>query len=151
MRAASHQVGSIGAQALGAALAGNPATTLASLNIGQNRIGAVGTASLAEALASNCTLTSLDVGNNSIGVAGAQALAGAIATNRKLARLDLWSNGIGTAGAGRRTGPSMCGGSRLKADMPPGLKGGARTQRGGMEARPPGPEVCISDRSPDSE
>ncbi|KAI9355024.1 hypothetical protein DFJ73DRAFT_759088 [Zopfochytrium polystomum] len=81
-------------------------TTLRSLSLGSNAIGASGAAALASGLAATRTLAKLHLGNNGIGDAGAVALATAFAaagaaadTPSTLTTLNLASNGIGAAGA----------------------------------------------------
>ena len=64
-------------------------TTLTSLNVSHNEIGAAG----AQALATNTTLTSLNVSQNRIGAAGARALA----ANTTLTSLDASWNQIAPA------------------------------------------------------
>jgi Ran GTPase-activating protein (RanGAP) involved in mRNA processing and transport len=59
-------------------------TTLTSLDLGNNSIGDVGAASLAEALGYNTALKELNLGDNSIGTAGAASLAEALKVNSTL-------------------------------------------------------------------
>jgi hypothetical protein len=65
--------------------------TLTSLNVGFNRIGAIG----AKALSTNTRLTSLKVSDNKIGDEGAKALS----TNTSLTLLNISNNEIGAEGA----------------------------------------------------
>jgi hypothetical protein len=74
-------------------------TTLTSLDLENNDIGAAGATALATALQTNTTLTSLDLANNNIGAAGATALATALQTNTTLTSLNLDGNYIGASGA----------------------------------------------------
>ena len=80
-----NNIGAEGAQALASL------TALTSLNLSFNHIGDAG----AQALASLTALTSLELRDNNIGAEGAQALAKLTA----LTSLNLWGNHIGDAGA----------------------------------------------------
>jgi hypothetical protein len=64
-------------------------TTLTSLNLRDNQIGAAGATALATALQTNTTLTALNLWSNEIGAAGATALATALQTNKTLTSLHL--------------------------------------------------------------
>jgi hypothetical protein len=83
-----------GARHLAAALERN--TSLATLKLGEGRIGAEGARHLAAALGRNTTLTALHLGENIVGDNGARHLAAALERNTTLEVLDLSSNKIGT-------------------------------------------------------
>jgi Ran GTPase-activating protein (RanGAP) involved in mRNA processing and transport len=72
---------------------------LEKLDLSQNRIGANGAATLADALCENTSLTTLDLGENVLGNAGATAIANALIVNRSLAVLDLAGANDGKGGA----------------------------------------------------
>lgn len=80
-----------------AALAGN--TSVTSLCLGVNHIGAGGAGDLAEALTQNSTLSSLDLRGNNLRSRGAERLAGALLRNSSLTAIDLRGNGIMDSGA----------------------------------------------------
>ena len=67
-------------------------STLTTLVLRGNEMGAAGAGRLAEALAINSTLANLNLGYNKFGAAGARRLAEALATNSSLTTLDLWAN-----------------------------------------------------------
>jgi hypothetical protein len=71
---------------------------LTSLNLGENKIGAAGAASLAPSLALMAKLTSLDLYYNEIGDAGAASLAPALAAMMRLESLGLGANALGPGG-----------------------------------------------------
>ncbi|CAF0900157.1 unnamed protein product [Adineta steineri] len=85
-------IGAVGAQRLANALQYN--TTLTTLDLDNNQIGVVGAQHLADALQNNATLTSLDLGCNLIEDVGAQRLANALQYNTSLTTLDLSSNNL---------------------------------------------------------
>ena len=62
----------MGASSLASALEKN--TTLQTLNLGENSVGAAGASSLASALEKNTTLQTLNLGSNSVGDAGRDGL-----------------------------------------------------------------------------
>jgi Leucine Rich repeat len=89
-----NQIGAAGAEALAAALPNSKVTTL---YFGVNQIGDAGAEALAAALP-NSKVTELDLRTNQIGAAGAEALAAAL-PNSKVTELNLIVNQIGDAGA----------------------------------------------------
>ncbi|KAL1511220.1 hypothetical protein AB1Y20_006033 [Prymnesium parvum] len=74
-------------------------TTLTSLLLSDNRIGAEGAKDVAVALKINTTLTSLHLRGNSIGAEGAREVAAALKANTTLTSLLLSDNAIGDVGA----------------------------------------------------
>ena len=74
-------------------------TSLSSLVLQSNSIGAEGANSLAQALRANRSLSSLDVSKNSVGNEGANSLAQSLRENTSLSSLVLQSNFIGAEGA----------------------------------------------------
>ena len=79
-------------------------TTLEVFNIyGNNRIGDVGAAALADALAVNSSLRVLWVNSCGIGAVGWRAIADALKTNSSLESLVMANNKIGDAGASAST------------------------------------------------
>ena len=93
----SNSIGAGGANALAQALRVN--TTLSSLNLFSNSIGDEGANSLAQALRVNTSLSSLDVACNSIGDEGANSIAQALRVNISLSSLNLYWNLIRGKGA----------------------------------------------------
>ncbi|XP_068738348.1 protein NLRC3-like isoform X2 [Montipora capricornis] len=83
--------------ALSQALAVN--TSLTSLDLSQNSIGAEGGTSLSQALAVNTSLTTLDLSDSSIGADGVTSISQALAVNTSLTTLDMSHNSIGAEGA----------------------------------------------------
>ena len=83
--------------ALSEALAVN--TSLTTLDLSRNSIGAEGATSLSQALAVNTYLTTLDLSGNSIGDAGTTSLSQALAVNTSLTTLRLYGNSIGDEAA----------------------------------------------------
>ena len=73
-------------------------TSLTSLYLSHNSIGAKGTNYLSEALRENSSLTSLYLSHNSIGAKGANSLSEALKVNTSLTSLDLSGNFIGDEG-----------------------------------------------------
>jgi hypothetical protein len=73
-------------------------TTLTTLDLDGNDIGAVGAQALATALLTNTTLETLSLDGNDIGDVGAQALATALLTNTTLITLILYENNFGAVG-----------------------------------------------------
>jgi Ran GTPase-activating protein (RanGAP) involved in mRNA processing and transport len=94
---ASDEIGANGARALAAALRVN--STLSSLNLRSNDIEDDGARALAAALQDNSSLTSLNLGSNDIADDGGRALAAALQVNSSLTSLDLEENAIGDDGA----------------------------------------------------
>ena len=92
-----NSIGAEGANSLSWALRKN--TSLSSLNLTLNSIGANGTNSLSEALRVNNSLTSLHLSHNSIGVKGTNSLSEALRVNTSLTSLHLSHNSIGAKGA----------------------------------------------------
>ena len=92
-----NSIGAEGANSLSEALRVN--TSLTSLNLFQNSIGAYGANSLSEALKVNISLTLLDLSCNSIGPEGANSLYQALRVNTSLTFLKLSENSIGADGA----------------------------------------------------
>jgi len=74
-------------------------STLSSINLSCNGIGAKGAGDLSEALKINASLTSVDLAYNDIGVEGASHLSEALKTNASLTSLNLYGNDIKAAGA----------------------------------------------------
>ncbi|XP_068753267.1 protein NLRC3-like [Montipora capricornis] len=92
-----NSIGAEGATSLSQALAVN--TSLTTLNLSGNSIDAEGATSLSQALAINTSLTTLTLFGNSIGAEGATSLARALAVNTSLTTLNLSDNSIGDEGA----------------------------------------------------
>ncbi|XP_067039944.1 protein NLRC3-like isoform X2 [Acropora muricata] len=92
-----NSIGAEGAYFLSQALRVN--TSLTSLELRGNPIGADGANSLSEALKINTSLTSLDLFENSIGADGANSLSKALRVNSSLTFLDLRDNTTGAEGA----------------------------------------------------
>ena len=90
-------IGAEGASSLSQALVVN--TSLTTLNLSDNSIDAEGATSLSQALAVNTSLTTLDLLGNSIGDEGATSLSQALAVNTSLTTLRLFDNSIGAEGA----------------------------------------------------
>ena len=93
----SNPIGAEGASSLSEALRVN--TSLTSLLLSSNSIGAEGASSLSEALRVNTSLTSLLLSSNSIGAEGASSLSEALKVNTSLTSLRLCKNSIGDEGA----------------------------------------------------
>jgi hypothetical protein len=72
---------------------------LTTLNLGSNKIGDTGAASLTDALKVNNVLTTLNLGSNKIDDAGAVSLGDALNVNSVLTELYLGSNNISSSGA----------------------------------------------------
>jgi len=83
---------------LGRALASDKCR-VATLVLEGNKIGACGTAALAEALKTNTTVTKVDLSGNEIGDSGVVALVDALKTNTTVTEIKLWKNKIGDSGA----------------------------------------------------
>ena len=79
-------------------------SSLATLNLGENDIGAEGAGSLAGVLGQCSALATLNLGSNVIGAAGARSLAGVLGQCSSLTTLNLGCNGIGDVGAGSLAG-----------------------------------------------
>ena len=92
-----NSIGAEGANSLSQTLRVN--TSLTSLHLSRNSIGAEGANSLSQALRVNTSLTSLDLSRNSIGDKGAKLLSQALRVNTSLTSLDLTLNFIGNEGA----------------------------------------------------
>ena len=92
-----NNIGAKGAVALAEALLGN--TTLTTLDLYLNSIGSEGAVALSEALLGNTTLRTLLLGRNDIGAECAVALAKALLGNAALMTIDLSFNDIGAEGA----------------------------------------------------
>ena len=92
-----NSIGAEGANSLSQALRVN--TSLTSLKLRGNSVGADGANSLSEALRINTSLTSLHLFENSIGADGANSLSEALRVNTSLTSLDLRYNSIGAEGA----------------------------------------------------
>ena len=92
----SNFIGAEGANLLAQALSVN--TSLSSLSLRRNCIGSDGASSLARALRLNNSLSSLNLSLNFIGDDGANSLAQALRLNSSLSSLDLSSNSIGDEG-----------------------------------------------------
>jgi Ran GTPase-activating protein (RanGAP) involved in mRNA processing and transport len=87
-----NDIGAEGAKALGAALAQN--SSLTTLHLSDYSIGAEGAKALGAALAQNSSLTTLHLNYNKIGAEGVMALGAALAQNSSLTTLDLIDNYI---------------------------------------------------------
>ena len=81
-------------------------TSLTTLNLWGDDIGAQGGKAIGRALQSNNTLTRLDLGNNNIGDEGAIQIAAAVRGHTALTELTLNSNNIGSAG-GKALGEAL--------------------------------------------
>ena len=92
-----NQIDDAGARAIGVVLQVNQ--SIQELNIEYNQIGEKGAQALGTALQTNHTLQSLNLEENKIGDAGAQALGTALQVNQSLQSLNLEDNKIGDAGA----------------------------------------------------
>ena len=92
-----NQIGSIGAQALGAALQVNQ--SIQSLNLEYNHIGDIGAQALGTALKFNQSIQKLKLSRNQIGATGIETLGTALEVNQSIQKLNLHSNQIGTVGA----------------------------------------------------
>ena len=92
-----NSIGAEGATSLSQALAVN--TSLATLDLSVNGIRPEGAISLSQALAVNTSLTTLYLSQNSIGAEGATSLSQALAVNTSLTTLNLSRNSIGAEGA----------------------------------------------------
>ncbi|XP_068699994.1 nucleotide-binding oligomerization domain-containing protein 2-like [Montipora foliosa] len=90
-------IGAEGATLLSQALEVN--TSLTTLDLSHNYIGAEGATSLSQALAVNTTLTNLYLYHNSIDDESATSLSQALEVNSSLATLELAFNSIGNEGA----------------------------------------------------
>ena len=90
-------IGAEGAFSLSQALA--VSTSLTTLNLSDNSIFDEGATSLSQALAVNTSLTTLDLSLNYIGAEGAFSLSQALAVSTSLTTLDLSENSIGDEGA----------------------------------------------------
>ncbi len=80
-------------------------TTLTTLYLGSNNIGAEGARTLAASLDNNATLMSLDLFNNDIGAEGARSLAAALNNNATLTSLNLYRNNKALKARGRSRRP----------------------------------------------
>ena len=92
-----NSIGAEGATSLSQALAVN--TSLTTLDLSRNSIGAEGATSLSQAVAVNTSLTTLHLPHNYIGAEGVTSLSHALAVNTFLTTLDLYRNSIGAEGA----------------------------------------------------
>ncbi|KAL0243362.1 hypothetical protein GEMRC1_005923 [Eukaryota sp. GEM-RC1] len=92
-----NSIGAEGARALAEALKVNVSVT--SVNLSYNSIGAEGVRALAEALKVNVSVTSVNLSYNSIGAEGVRALAEALKVNVSVTSVNLKSNSIGVEGA----------------------------------------------------
>ena len=92
-----NSLGADGATSLSQALAVN--TSLTTLHLSDNSIGDEGATSLSQAFAVNTSLTTLHLYHNSIGAEGAISLSQALAVNTSLTTLHLSDNSIGDEGA----------------------------------------------------
>ena len=92
-----NSIGAEGANSLSQALRVN--TSLTSLNLSNNSISAEGANSLSQALRVNTSLTSLNLSQNSIGDEGDNFLSQALRVNTSLTSLDLSLNSISAEGA----------------------------------------------------
>ncbi|KAL0242827.1 hypothetical protein GEMRC1_005390 [Eukaryota sp. GEM-RC1] len=92
-----NSIGAEGARALADVLKIN--TSVTSVFVGSDCIGDNGVRALAEALKVNASVTSVNLGYNSIGAEGARALADALKTNTSVTSVDLEENSIGDEGA----------------------------------------------------
>ena len=90
-------IGAEGATFLSQALVVN--TSLTTLDLSMNSIGAEGATLLSQTLPVNTSLTTLDLSDNSIGAEGATSLSQALTVNTSLTTLDLSDNSIGAEGA----------------------------------------------------
>jgi hypothetical protein len=93
---AANGISFAGCKAWGALL-GLGVTSLTSLDLARNAIGASGAACLARGLARNTALRALLVDGNGVGNFGAQSMVEPLAANVTLVVLGLTSNGIATA------------------------------------------------------
>ena len=84
-----------GVDALAAALS---VSTIRTLNLSENRLGAEGVKALVPGLAST-SLTSLDLSRNSLGAEGAAELAAGLGASASLLKLDVRLNKLGSEGA----------------------------------------------------
>lgn len=94
--AGGHDIGTEGAAAIGAGLAGS--RSLRSLSIGHRGMGDAGVAALSEGLMQNTGLTRLDLELKGAGAAGAAALAGVLERHPTLEALVVARNSLGDAG-----------------------------------------------------
>eukprot|EP01033_Poteriospumella_lacustris_P016510 gene16510-11807_t len=93
-----NSIGAVGVTEVASALEAN--TTLTTLHLSNNFIGATGAPEATSLLLrGNTTLKTLDLSGNLIGAVGAKALASALRGNTTLTSLDLDGNGIGDEGA----------------------------------------------------
>ena len=92
-----NRIGADGARSLSTALGKD--SMISVLEIQHNKIGASGAEALAEALLSNVALRSLDLYDNDLGQDGAVAIIGALKNHPGLVRLNLRFNRIGDVGA----------------------------------------------------
>ncbi len=74
-------------------------TSITSIDLQYNNIGAEGAIALAEALKYNTSVTSIKLSSNKIGDEGAIALAEALKSNTSVTSIALWKNNIGAEGA----------------------------------------------------
>ena len=93
-----NSIGVEGARTLGSFLKANNNRTLASLNLGFNRLGDEGVVALLDGLKSNESLRTLGIGDCNISDEGAIALASLLEHGSHLKDLFLQGNGIGEAG-----------------------------------------------------
>jgi serine/threonine protein kinase len=92
----ANNLGAEGGKILAEALKVN--TGIVALNIGGCILGPEGAEAIADAVKVNKTLEDLDIAHNNIGVKGAEAMAGAIRENRTLKKLNLQDNNMGWQG-----------------------------------------------------
>ncbi|KAL0242791.1 hypothetical protein GEMRC1_005354 [Eukaryota sp. GEM-RC1] len=93
----SNSIGAEGATALAEALKVNTSVTTVYLCV--NFIEAEGARALAEALKVNASVTSINLSGNSVGAEGARALAEALKVSDSISNLDLSINSVGDEGA----------------------------------------------------
>merc|ERR1740124_767220 len=74
-------------------------STISTISLSYNDIGAEGAKSLADALAKNTTITTISLSGNGIGAEGAESLADALAKNTTITTIILSDNDIGVEGA----------------------------------------------------
>ena len=91
-----NSIGAEGCSSLAKALETN--TTITTIDLHYNSIGAEGCSSLAKALETNTTITNINLFRNSIGAEGCSSLAKALETNTTITTINLSSNSIGDEG-----------------------------------------------------